>query len=55
MWMNYGRILSEYISIKKFRNSQLKKYFTVHGEEILNEIKEKNKSVIFISGHFNNF
>ena len=51
MWENYGRILSEYIFMKKFR----KYNFHIEGQEILEEIKKNNKPVIFISGHFNNF
>jgi len=55
MWKNYGRILSEYIFIKNFRNSKLEKFLTVEGQEILNEIKDSKEQVVFISGHFNNF
>ena len=55
MWKNYGRILSEYIFIKNFRNSKLQKLLTVEGQEILNELKESKEPVVFISGHFNNF
>lgn len=55
MWENYGRILSEYIFIKDFRNSKYKKYLLVEGQEILENIKELNEPVVFISGHFNNF
>ena len=55
MWGNYGRILSEYPYIKDFRKSNLKSYISIEGEGILNEIKKYNKSVIFISAHFNNF
>jgi len=55
MWKNYGRILSEYVFIKNFRNSKLKNFFTVEGQEILNEISDSKEQVIFISGHFNNF
>jgi len=55
MWGNYGRILSEYVFLKNFRNSTLKDYFTIEGQEILNKIKESNQPVIFVSGHFNNF
>jgi len=55
MWSNYGRILSDYVFIKDFRNSNLNNFFTVEGLDILNEIKQTNKPVIFISGHFNNF
>ena len=55
MWSNYGRILSEYVFLKDFRNSTLQDHFTIEGQEILNKIKESNQPVIFVSGHFNNF
>ena len=55
MWFNYGRILSEYVFIKSFRKSLLKKNISVIGQEILEKIKIDNKPVIFVSGHFNNF
>jgi Kdo2-lipid IVA lauroyltransferase/acyltransferase len=55
MWNNYGRILSEYIFIKHFRNSKFKDNFQIEGQEILDKIKTNNEPVIFISGHFNNF
>ena len=55
MWENYGRILSEYMFIKNFRNSKNKKFLTIEGQGILNELKDSKEPVIFISGHFNNF
>ena len=55
MWENYGRILSEYIFIKKFRNSIDENFITIEGEEILSEIKNKQEQVVFVSGHFSNF
>jgi len=55
MWSNYGRILSDYIFIKKFRLGELDRYIKIEGNEILDKIKNENKPVIFISGHFNNF
>jgi len=55
MWENYGRILSEYIFIKKFRNSINENFITIEGEEILTEIKKKQEQVVFVSGHFSNF
>jgi KDO2-lipid IV(A) lauroyltransferase len=55
MWSNYGRILSDYVFIKDFRNSNLNTFLTVEGLDILNKIKKTNEPVIFISGHFNNF
>ena len=55
VFSNYGRILSEYIFLKNFKNGKLKKHIKVYGNEILDEIKKKNKRVVFISGHFSNF
>jgi len=54
VFSNYGRILSEYVYLSKFKGS-LKKNITLIGENNLREIKQKNKKVIFVSGHFNNF
>ena len=55
VFSNYGRILSEYVYLNKFKNGSLKSYVTFVGKEHLDEIKSKNKRVVFISGHFNNF
>ena len=55
MWGNYGRILSEYVFMKDFRNGNLKDYINIKGLEYLNEIKNKNIPAVFVSGHFNNF
>ena len=55
MWGNYGRILSEYPYLKKFKKNNLNKYITIEGLEHLKEIKKNKKKVVFISGHFNNF
>ena len=55
MWKNYGRILSEYVFIKNFRNSKNEKIISVEGQEILDKIKNMKEPVVFISGHFNNF
>ena len=55
MWKNYGRILSEYVFIKNFRQSKLRNNIKIEGHEILEKIKKENKPVIFVSGHFNNF
>ena len=41
--------------MKNFRNPPLNNYVKIEGIEILEEIKKNNESVIFISGHFNNF
>ena len=55
MWENYGRILAEYAFIKNFRRTKLKNKIQVVGQEILEDIKNSQEPVIFISGHFNNF
>ena len=55
MWNNYGRVFAEYMFIKKFREDRSNKNIIVEGQEILEDIKKKNKSVVFISGHLSNF
>jgi KDO2-lipid IV(A) lauroyltransferase len=55
MWNNYGRTLSEYMFLKKFRNNELKSNIHLEGVEILEQIKKEKTPVIFISGHFSNF
>ena len=52
MWGNYGRILSEYMFMSEFR---FKNNIEIKGQKILDELKESNEQVIFVSGHFNNF
>ena len=52
---NYGRIFAEYPFIKNFRKGNLERYIEIDGRKYLDEIKSKNKKVVFISGHFNNF
>ncbi len=55
MWNYYGRILAEYIFLKNFRNDTSNKYIDIEGNNFLDEIKMNNESVIFVSGHFDNF
>ena len=55
MWNNYGRVFAEYMLIKKFREDRSNKNIIIEGQEILEDIKKKNKSVVFISGHLSNF
>ena len=55
MWVNYGKILAEYIFIKDFRKSKLGNNIKLEGKEILEKINKNNEPVIFVSGHFNNF
>ena len=53
MWKNYGKTFIEYVFLNHFRKKNL--YVNVVGEENLISIHQKNKPVIFISGHFANF
>jgi len=53
MWSNYGKIFVEYLFLKKFKNNI--SHITIKGEHVLQKIIEKNKPVIFVSGHFANF
>ena len=55
MWNNYGRVFAEYMFIKDFRKEKLASNIKIQGQEILDEIKKNNQSVVFISGHFANF
>ena len=56
MWINYGKILSDYVFLKNFRLDQnFKDKIKIINAEILKGIKEDRKPVIFVSGHFNNF
>ena len=55
MWNNYGRVFAEYMFIKDFRNGNMASKIDVNGQNILEEIKQSRKKVIFISGHFSNF
>ena len=55
MWCNYGRILSEYVYLKQFKKNNFNQFIEIEGLNYLNEIKNNNEQVVFISGHFNNF
>ena len=55
MWNNYGRVFAEYMFIKHFRQDTSNKNIKIEGQEILETIKKKNRSVVFISGHLSNF
>ena len=55
MWNNYGRVFAEFMFIKEFRYGKLAPKIKIQGHEILEEIKNSNKQVVFVSGHFSNF
>ena len=52
---NYGRIFAEYVHLKNFKNGNLNNHISIEGREYLEKIKNNKQSVVFISGHFNNF
>ena len=55
MWNNYGRVFAEYMFIKDFRKDISNSKIKIVGQEILEDIKKKNRPVVFISGHLSNF
>ena len=55
MWNNYGRVFAEYMFMKDFRSGKLQQNIEIEGQNILEEIKNTNNQVVFISGHFSNF
>jgi len=55
MWLSYGKILAEYIFMKKFREKKNDYIVNISGQKFLDKIIEKKETVIFISGHFDNF
>ena len=54
MWNYYGKIFAEYIFLNDLRKNE-KGNIQINGIDILSKLKENNESVIFISGHFDNF
>tara|TARA_B100000963_G_scaffold271031_1_gene239227 strand:+ start:4231 stop:5091 length:861 start_codon:yes stop_codon:yes gene_type:complete len=53
MWSNYGKTFIEYIFLNKYKKSG--NHVEIINRNILDEIKEKNEQVIFVSGHFANY
>ena len=53
MWSNYGMTFIEYVFLNFFKknNSHIK----IKGENILKDVINEKKKVIFVSGHFANF
>ena len=54
MWDNIGRTFSEYVFLKNFQKNH-NTLIKLHGTEYLDEIKNSDKPVVFVSGHFSNF
>ena len=53
MWKNYGKTFIEYIFLDFFRKQN--SHVSIYGENNLSSAIEKNKPIIFVSGHFANF
>ena len=54
MWDNIGRTFSEYVFLNNFQKNH-NHLIKLNGTEYLNEIKNSNKPVVFVSGHLSNF
>ena len=54
MWCNYGRVFAEYMHLKKLRDNNIK-YIKINNVNRLEELRKKNKPILFFSGHFANF
>ena len=54
MWCNYGRVFAEYMHLKKLRDNNFK-YVKINNVNRLEELRKKNKPILFFSGHFANF
>ncbi len=53
MWKNYGMTFIEYIFLGYFKKNH--SHIILKGKEVLSQIKNQKKPVIFVSGHFANF
>ena len=54
MWCNYGRVFAEYMHLKKLRDNNFE-YIKINNANRLEELRKKNKPILFFSGHFANF
>tara|TARA_B100001057_G_scaffold352515_1_gene354228 strand:+ start:6531 stop:7388 length:858 start_codon:yes stop_codon:yes gene_type:complete len=53
MWKNYGMTFIEYVFLDFFKTQN--SHINIINESILDDIKKRNKPVIFVSGHFANY
>ena len=53
MWSNYGKTFIEYAHLKRFKKKS--EHIKIKNKKILNQISNRKKPVIFISGHFANY
>ena len=54
MWCNYGRVFAEYMHLKKLRDNNFE-YIKINNTHKLEQLRKKNKPILFFSGHFANF
>ena len=53
MWKNYGKTFIEYVFLDRFKKSST--HIKIEGIKHLDKVVEKDRPVIFVSGHFANF
>ena len=53
MWSNYGKTFVEYIFLNTFKKRS--NHIYIKNKKAIDDMLEKNKPVIFISGHFANY
>lgn len=53
MWSNYGKTFVEYIFLNTFKKKS--NHIYIKNKKAIDEILNKNKPVVFISGHFANY
>ena len=53
MWKNYGKTFIEYVFLDRFKKSTT--HIKIEGIKHLDKVVEKDRPVIFVSGHFANF
>ncbi len=53
MWSNYGKTFIEYMFLNNFKKKS--DHIRIKNKNIIEELKNKNKRAIFISGHFANY
>ena len=55
MWDNLGRNITEYPHLRKINRKNVDEYVNIEGAKTLDKIRNSNKTVIFIAGHFANW
>ena len=53
MWSNYGKTFIEYVHLNSFKKNS--NHINIKNKKIIENILNKNKPVVFISGHFANY